>query len=104
MAEIFIDCFVNIIGQTGDDSFTTCSFNGKILVTSRIENFIRQYNILSITTQEVTDCIDKLSGTKVTGLDAISLSILKLVTPVTRLLNLSIVNGNFLSNENFLNS
>ena len=59
-----------------------------------------QYNIHRITVQETKKMIHKLSSWKATGPDAISVKLLKMVSPVfshplTRLFNMSIVKGTF---------
>ena len=103
MAEMLNDYFVNIIKQIGDDSFSTDLFDGKKLdefISSRVDNFITQFNIPPITLEEVTDLINNLPSSKATGPDSISVKILKLVAPVfchplTKLLNLSIADGTF---------
>ena len=82
----------------------TAKFDHKKLedhVSSKIDkNFVAQYNIPRITVQETQKMIRKLSSSKATGPDAISVKLLKMVSPVfshplTRLFNLSIVKGTF---------
>ena len=67
-------------------------------VSSKIDIFVAQYNIPRITVQETQKMIHKLSSSKATGPDAISVKLLKMVSlvfshPLTRLFNLSIVKG-----------
>ena len=79
----------------------TAKFDNKKLedhVSSTIDSFVAQYNIPWITVQETQKMIHKLSSSKATGPDAISVKLLKMVSPVfshplTRLFNLSIVKG-----------
>ncbi|CAB4043487.1 Hypothetical predicted protein [Paramuricea clavata] len=69
-------------------------------ISSKIGNFVTQFNIPQITVEETQKLIDKLPLSKASGPDAISVKVLKLVSsvfsePLTRLFNLSIVKGFF---------
>ena len=79
----------------------TVKFDHKKLedhVSVKIDSFVAQYNIPRITVQETQKMIHKLSSSKATGPNVISVKLLKMVSPVfshplTRLFNLSIVKG-----------
>ena len=81
----------------------TVKFDHKKLedhVSLKIDSFVAQYNIPRITVQETQKMIHKLSSSKATGPNVISVKLLKMVSPVfshplTRLFNLSIVKGTF---------
>ncbi|CAB4002641.1 Hypothetical predicted protein [Paramuricea clavata] len=97
------DFFVNIITQIQNDQVLTNPLDTKIIddfVSTKINNFVTQYNIPSITVEQVNELINNLSCSKATGVDGISVKILKLVSPVfshplTKLLNMSLDKGIF---------
>ena len=85
MANMLNDFFVDIVEQMGDDSISSRPINERKFdefVSSKIENLVTQDNIPPITVQEVVELIDRLSHLKATGPDAISVKVLKLVSPV----------------------
>jgi hypothetical protein len=101
MANMLNDFFVNIITQIQNDQVLTNPLDTKIIddfVSTKINNFVTQYNIPSITVEQVNELINNLSCSKATGVDGISVKILKLVSPVfflTKLLNMSLDKGIF---------
>ena len=94
---------MNIVEELSVGSIPTAQFDFKKLedhISSKIDNFVAQYIISPVTVQETKELIGKLSSSKATGPDAISVKVLKLVSPVfsyplTRLFNLSIEKRTF---------
>ena len=69
-------------------------------VSSRLDNYITQFNILAITAQQTLRLIVSLPHGKATGPDGVSVRLLKLFAPalrqpLTSLFNLSLVKGYF---------
>ena len=94
---------MNIVEELSVGSIPTAQFDFKKLedhISSKIDNFVAQYIISPVTVQETKEFIAKLSRSKAAHPDAISVKVLKLVSPVfsypiTRLFNLSIEKRTF---------
>ena len=103
MSNMLNDFFVNFFQQSNVTAAQTNKFDTTKIeeyVSSKIGNLITQFNIPVITVEETKKQIDKLSPSKATGPDGISVKVLKPISPVfaeplTRLFNLSITKGVF---------
>ena len=94
------DFFVNFPQPSNDQTNQFDTTNIEEYVSSKIGNFVTQFNIPEITVDETKKYIDKLSLSKATGPDGISVKVLKLISPVfveplTKLFNISITKGFF---------
>ena len=99
---MFNDYFVNIVSELGASFTTTEEDTSKLesFVSSKLENYITQFNIPNITVEDTLRLIENLPSGKATGPDDISARVLKLVAPVfcyplSRLFNLSLEKGYF---------
>ena len=94
------DFFVNFPQPSNDQTNQFDTTNIEEYVSSKIGNFVTQFNIPEITVEETKKHIDKLPLSKATGPDGISVKVLKLISsvfvePLTKLFNISITKGFF---------
>ncbi len=99
---MFNDYFINIVSELGANFTTTVADTSKLesFVTSKLDNYITQFNIPDVRVQDTLRLIENLPSGKATGPDDISARVLKLAAPVfchplTRLFNLSLEKRHF---------